>query len=103
MQQANDYTKTLERINSVGMAMQVLDTISGGDVIDSTKNKTKAELVMILVSQSYEITRPRQQSAIRRTFGTKGKSQADTKKGTPSSPAGDEPKLRSLQKWGIQD
>jgi nitrate reductase gamma subunit len=96
MQQANEYTRTLERINSIGMAMQVLDTIPDGDV-DSTKNKTKADLVMILVSQSYEVTKPKQLSAIRGTLGTKRKSQADTNIGTPSSPAGDEPKLRSFQ------
>ncbi len=58
MQQAGDYARTLERINSVGMAMQVLDTMPDGQVADSAKNKTKAELVMVLITQSYELTRP---------------------------------------------
>jgi hypothetical protein len=58
MQQASDYTRTLERINSVGMAMQVLDTMPAGEVVDSAKNKTKAELVMVLITQSYELTKP---------------------------------------------
>jgi nitrate reductase gamma subunit len=97
MQQANEYTRTLERINSVGMAMQVLDTIPDGDIVTSAKNNTKADLVMILVSQSYEITKPKQLSAITGILGTKRKSRADTNIGTPSSPVGDEPNLRSLQ------
>jgi nitrate reductase gamma subunit len=57
MQQAEGYTRTLERINAVGMAMQVLDTMPAGQDVDSAKNKTKAELVMVLVTQSYELTK----------------------------------------------
>jgi nitrate reductase gamma subunit len=46
-QQAANYMRALERINSVGMAMQILDTISGeaGDLQD----RTKAELVKLFV------------------------------------------------------
>jgi hypothetical protein len=46
-QQAANYMRALERINSVGMAMQILDTISGeaGDLQDHTK----AELVKLFV------------------------------------------------------
>jgi hypothetical protein len=51
IQQASNYAKTLERINSVGMAMQILDTIEGGDEV---KSKTKARLVELIVMQSYE-------------------------------------------------
>jgi nitrate reductase gamma subunit len=52
IQQASTYTKTLERINSVGMAMQILDTIPDGE--KDLKNKTKATLVDLIVRQSYE-------------------------------------------------
>jgi nitrate reductase gamma subunit len=80
MQQAGDYTRTLERINSVGMAMQVLDTMPAGDVVDSAKNRTKAELVMVLVTQSYELTKPRLGPASRKPLATKGKSQTVAEK-----------------------
>jgi hypothetical protein len=48
LQQAVRYTKTLERINSVGMAMAILDTMSD-DTDAPLKSKTKAELVKLLV------------------------------------------------------
>jgi hypothetical protein len=48
MQQAEGYTKTLERINSVGMAMQIMDTISNDSV--GLRDKTKAELIHLLMS-----------------------------------------------------
>jgi hypothetical protein len=50
VQQAASYTQTLERINSVGMAMQILDTISedSKDLQDSTK----AEIVKLLLQQA---------------------------------------------------
>ena len=48
LQQAVRYTKTLERINSVGMAMAILDTMSD-DTDARLKSKTKAELVKLLV------------------------------------------------------
>lgn len=55
MQQAANYTRTLERINSVGMAMQILDTIPNSAKSDSLKNSTKADVVRMLMSQSFEI------------------------------------------------
>jgi hypothetical protein len=49
IQQAGMYTKTLERINSVGMAMQILDTIS--PQATQLQDSTKAEIVMMLLSR----------------------------------------------------
>jgi hypothetical protein len=51
MKQAGSYTKILERINSVGMALLILDTMSDQD---SLKDKTKADLVKLLVGKAYE-------------------------------------------------
>ena len=51
--QAGNYTKTLERINSVGMAMQILDTIPADAKDDSLKNSTKAIVVKMLMQQAY--------------------------------------------------
>jgi len=76
-QQAANYMRALERINSVGMAMQILGTISGeaGDLQD----RTKAELVKLFVGgqagdipEADEATRtgkamPRTTSAIPKT------------------------------------
>jgi hypothetical protein len=54
IKQAVDYSKSLERINSVGMAMQILDTMPDpGEPVD-LKSKTKATLVELLVQQAYE-------------------------------------------------
>ena len=50
VQQAGSYTGTLERMNSVGMAMQILDTISESS--RELKDSTKAEMVKMLLSQS---------------------------------------------------
>jgi len=47
-QQAANYTKALERINSVGMAMQILDTISSG--AGDLQDRTKAELVKLFLA-----------------------------------------------------
>ena len=47
IQQASHYTQTLERINAVGMAMQILDTIS--DESKELQDKTKAEIVKLLI------------------------------------------------------
>jgi sterol desaturase/sphingolipid hydroxylase (fatty acid hydroxylase superfamily) len=53
MAQAEHYTKTLERINAVGMAMQILDTLTDeANKEDSLKDKTKAEVVKALMQQS---------------------------------------------------
>ena len=53
MEQAVNYTKTLERINSVGMAMQILDTIPNNAKDDGLKNSTKAAVVKMLMQQAY--------------------------------------------------
>ena len=82
MQQASDYTKTLERINSVGMAMQVLDTMPAGDDVNSAKNATKAEIVMVLITQSYELTRPNPCEVGKRPTASKDKPPSVRKKGT---------------------
>jgi len=81
MQQASDYTRTLERINSVGMAMQVLDTMPAGDMADSAKNKAKAELVMTLITQSYELTKPKLSSVVRKPSAANDEPQKPAEKG----------------------
>ena len=55
LNQALNYAKSLERINSVGMAMQILDTIPDEAKTDSLKSKTKAALVELLLKQPQEI------------------------------------------------
>ncbi|MEM7346302.1 MAG: hypothetical protein AAF485_18840 [Chloroflexota bacterium] len=49
MKQASSYSATLERMNSVGMAMQILDTIPNDAKPDDLKNQTKAALVEMLI------------------------------------------------------
>jgi hypothetical protein len=56
IQQGMDYSKTLERINAVGMAMQILDTMPDETKPDDLKSKTKATLVELLVRQAHEIS-----------------------------------------------
>lgn len=51
IQQAATHTKTLERINSVGMAIQILDTIPD-DATKTLKNETRAMLVKKLMDQA---------------------------------------------------
>jgi predicted PurR-regulated permease PerM len=58
MEQAVTYTKTLERINSVGMAMQILDTIPNNATESGIKNSTKAAVVKMLMEQAYKIEDP---------------------------------------------
>ena len=53
MRQALDYTKTLERINAVGMAMQILDTIPDEATPGDLKSVTKAEVVKMLMKRSF--------------------------------------------------
>lgn len=53
--QAVNYSRTLERINSVGMAMQILDTMPDETQVDDLKSKTKATIVELLIRQSYEV------------------------------------------------
>jgi len=55
IQQALDYSRTLERINSVGMAMQILDTMPDKTESNDLKNRTKATLVELLIRQAHEI------------------------------------------------
>lgn len=43
MSQASDYVRTLERINAVGMSMQILDSIPDSEA--ELKNKVRADLV----------------------------------------------------------
>jgi hypothetical protein len=57
IQQAIDYSKSLERINAVGMAMQILDNMPDPAAPDDLKSKTKATLVEQLVQQAYEGSR----------------------------------------------
>jgi hypothetical protein len=45
------YAKTLERINSVGMAMQILDTMADGAASDDLKSATKAKLAEALIER----------------------------------------------------
>lgn len=54
IEQAINYSRTLERINSVGMAMQILDTMPDETKADDLKSNTKATLVELLVRQAYE-------------------------------------------------
>lgn len=48
VEQAVGYTKTLERINSVGMAMQILDTISSDS--KELRDQAKSEIAKILLT-----------------------------------------------------
>jgi Cyanobacterial TRADD-N associated 2-Transmembrane domain len=61
IEQAVNYSKTLERINSVGMAMQILDTMEVEVKSNDLKSKTKATLVELLVRQAYESTEKTQE------------------------------------------
>jgi len=54
IEQAVNYSKTLERINSVGMAMQILDTMPDEPNPDDIKSKTKASLVELLIQQTHK-------------------------------------------------
>lgn len=52
MSQANAFMQVLERINTVGMAVQILDSIPEAD--DKLKNSTRAELVSLLFKGAAE-------------------------------------------------
>jgi hypothetical protein len=54
IQQGMSYSHTLERINAVGMAMQILDTMPDETKKDDLKSRTKATLVELLVRQANE-------------------------------------------------
>lgn len=55
-QQAASYTRTLERINSVGMATQILDTIS--EESRELQDRTKAQIVKLLLQRSDPVPDP---------------------------------------------
>jgi hypothetical protein len=48
MTQANEFMVILERINTVGMAVQVLDSIPEGEV--ALKNQSRTKIVELLLS-----------------------------------------------------
>ncbi len=48
MAQANQYVEVLERMNMVGMAVQILDAIPEAE--SELKNKTRAEMVSLVLS-----------------------------------------------------
>lgn len=50
IQQASEYMKMLERINTVGMAMDILESISSDS--GELRDKTKAEIVKVILSAS---------------------------------------------------
>jgi hypothetical protein len=52
MSQANAFMQVLERINTVGMAVQILDSIPEADA--QLKNSTRAELVTLLLKGTAE-------------------------------------------------
>jgi nitrate reductase gamma subunit len=54
IQQAANYTKTLERINLVGMTVQIVDGIS--DQSKGLQDTTKAELVKLLLAQGEKLS-----------------------------------------------
>ena len=58
IQQAINYSHTLERINSVGMAMQILDTMPETVSTTDLRSRTKSALVQLLVKQAHDTTRP---------------------------------------------
>jgi hypothetical protein len=71
IQQAIDYSQTLERINSVGMAMQILDTMPDQTTPEDLKSKTKATLVELLVRQSYDLAKTPRMLAYQNESGSK--------------------------------
>jgi len=54
IQQATNYSKTLERINAVGMAMQILDTMPEQTPEGDLKSQTKAKLIELLVKGAHD-------------------------------------------------
>ena len=61
MEQAIVYTKTLERINTVGMAIQILDTLPDNAEERNLKHETKSSLVKLLMRISYQNEHPAQE------------------------------------------
>jgi hypothetical protein len=58
IQQFTNHTQTLERMNSVGMAMQILYTMPDSATPANLKNATKAVVVKMLMQQSPEVEVP---------------------------------------------
>jgi hypothetical protein len=56
LQQAGAFMTVLEKINSVGMAVQILDSISDGH--DTLKNETRAEIVKMLLTRETMVFAP---------------------------------------------
>jgi len=48
MEQAKDYVNILERINAVGMSVQILDSVESND--SGLRDKTRAEIAMGLLT-----------------------------------------------------
>jgi hypothetical protein len=64
MAQANQFMEVLERINAVGMAVQILDTIPEGEV--QLKNSTRAQIAALLLSPAAKsVSRTRRSGAVR--------------------------------------
>jgi len=57
MSQANTFMQVLERINTVGMAVQILDSIPDADA--QLKNSTRAELVTLLLKGTADAKKQR--------------------------------------------
>ncbi|WP_054533353.1 TRADD-N-associated membrane domain-containing protein [Herpetosiphon geysericola] len=63
MEHASNYIKTLERMNSVGMAMQILDTMPDDtDQQRELRNTTKTEVIKILMQQAHAGEPPTKQT-----------------------------------------
>jgi hypothetical protein len=89
IQQAVGYSKTLERINSVGMAVQILNTMPNQVARDDLKSKTTALLVETLVKQPHSdsITQERKQEVGR----------ARTRRRTSKKPTSKKPKPKNSE------
>jgi len=56
LQQASDYSKTLERIATIGVAVQILDTLVDDPKTGNMKSKTKSEVVKLLIKNTVIIS-----------------------------------------------
>lgn len=63
MTQANQFMEVLERINTVGMAVQILDAIPEKDT--ELKNSTRAEIVSLLLSVNSRTRKPEIEQRLR--------------------------------------
>lgn len=53
MQRADEYVRQLERMNTIGMAMQILDTMKDDASETNLKDKTKATLIDLFVRHAH--------------------------------------------------